>query len=135
MLDDAPAALAGESNEHDRVGEAIDDEGPGIRRQGDLEEVVRAEDAIRPEDGRDHGEGQHPVMRGGVLPVEQPQQAGHLPIAPHDVGDPDARVEAGERRPDQGDQHGCGEDQGQDRAGAAQHRVADELDHVADRGP
>jgi hypothetical protein len=124
-----------ERDHYQEVRHAVDQERADIRCEDDLEEVVRAEDPVRAEDTRDHRQHEDPEVRRGVPAMQQPQEARDLAVAAHDVGDPDAGVQAGEGRPDQRDEDRRGQDQGEDRAGPAEHRVADELDQVADRRP
>ena len=72
-------------------------------------------------------------MRRRELAVQQSEDARHLLVARHRVGDADARVEARQRRTDEGEHDGHRHDQGEGRARSAEHLVADRVDDVTDR--
>ena len=79
--------------------------------------------------------GQRPdgAVGAEVLVVQHAEVFRHLLVLAHGVGDASARVDARERRADQGQEHGDGLDQHEGSAVAlAEQGIADHDHHVAD---
>src|SRR5260370_13164257 len=72
-------------------------------------------------------------MGGEILAMEQAKVLGTLLVSTHSVGHACARVDASQRGADESEEYGKRFDQHETLAVTAEHRVADNGHHVADR--
>ena len=134
MLDDVSLVFAAEGHQDQTAGHPVYEECARVTGQCDLQQVVGRKHRISTKYRGDEREGDHAVVRRSMAEVEHAQDTGDFLVAAHDVGDTNAGVEARERRADESDEHGRCQDDHEREASAAQHRVADLPDHVADGG-